>query len=125
MLDSSAIAVFINKRFVTQINILCHPLTRPITLHNVDGSINKADSLTHFACPTMNIDFKYTKKLDFLITDLGSKDIILGLSWLYQINPKVDWDANTMKLPDSPGPDLLPDNSPFEKISANHAIYCT
>jgi hypothetical protein len=27
-----------------------------------------------------------------------------------------------MELPDSPEPDSLPDNSPFEKISANRAI---
>jgi hypothetical protein len=90
MLDSSVIAVFINKRFVSQHNILCHPLTRPIALHNIDGSINKAGSLTHFACLNMNIGSKYTKKLDFLITDLSPKDIILGLPWLYQINPEVD-----------------------------------
>jgi hypothetical protein len=87
MLDSDAMAVFINERFVTQHNILCCLLTRPISLHNIDGSINKAGSLTYFAYLTMNIGFKYTKKLDFLFTDLGPKDIILGLPWLCQINP--------------------------------------
>jgi hypothetical protein len=90
MLDSGATAVFINERFVSKHNILRRPLTRPIALHNIDGSINKAGSLTHFACLTMNIDSKYTKKLDFLITDLGPEDIILGLPWLCQINPEVD-----------------------------------
>jgi hypothetical protein len=121
MLDSGATAVFINERFVSQHNILHRPLTRPITLHNIDGSINKAGSLTHFTRLTMNIGPKYTKKLDFLITDLGPEDIILELSWLCRINPKVDWDTSTMELPDSPEPDSLPDNSPFEKISANYA----
>jgi hypothetical protein len=83
MLDSGAMAVFINKKFVTQHNILCHLLTRPIALYNIDGSINKAGSLTHFACLIMNIGSKYTKKLDFLITDLGSENIILGFPWLH------------------------------------------
>jgi hypothetical protein len=73
----------------------------------------------------MNIDFKYTKKLDFLITDLDSEDIILELLWLCQINFKVDWDTGIMKLPDSPKTDPLSDNSLFEKISANLAICCT
>jgi hypothetical protein len=82
MLDSSATAIFINERFVTQHNILCHPLTRPITLYNINSSINKTGSLTHFAYLTMNISFKYTKKLDFLIINLGSEDIILELLWL-------------------------------------------
>jgi hypothetical protein len=82
MLDSGATAVFINERFVSKHNILRRPLTRPIALHNIDGSINKAGSLTHFAQLTMNIGSKYAKKLDFLITDLGPEDIILGLPWL-------------------------------------------
>jgi hypothetical protein len=121
MLDSGATAVFINERFVSKHNILRRPLTRPIALHNIDGSINKAGSLTHFARLTMNIGSKYTEKLDFLITDLGPEDIILGLPWLRWINPEVDWDTGTMELPDSPEPDPLPDDSPFEKISANRA----
>jgi hypothetical protein len=81
MLDSSTMAIFINKRFVTQHNILHYLLTRPIALYNIDGSINKAGSLTHFTYLTMNIGFKYTKKLNFLITDLGPEDIILELPW--------------------------------------------
>jgi hypothetical protein len=121
MLDSGATAVFINERFVSQHNILCRPLIRPIALHNTNGSINKAGSLTHFARLTINIGSKYTEKLDFLITDLGPENIILGLPWLCQINPEVDWDTSTMELPDSPEPNSLPNNSPFEKISANRA----
>jgi hypothetical protein len=121
MLDSGATAIFINKRFVSQHNILCRPLTRPIALHNINGSINKAGSLTHFTRLTMNIGSKYTEKLDFLIMDLGPEDIILGLPWLCQINPKVDWDTGTMELPDSPEPDPLSNDFSFEKISANCA----
>jgi hypothetical protein len=121
MLDSGVTAIFINERFVSKHNILCHPLTRSITLHNINGSINKAGSLTHFARLTINIGSKYTEKLDFLITDLGPEDIIPGLLWLRRINPEVDWDTGTMELPDSPEPDPLLDNSPFEKISANRA----
>jgi hypothetical protein len=121
MLDFGVTAVFINKRFVSQYNILCRLLTRPIALHNINGSINKAGSLTHFTRLTMNIGSKYTKKLDFLITDLGPKDIILGLPWLCRINSEVNWDTSTMELPDSLESDPLSDYSPFEKISANRA----
>jgi hypothetical protein len=125
MLDSDVTAIFINERFVSQHNILRRPLTRPIALHNIDSSINKAGSLTHFAHLTMNISSKYTEKLDFLITDLGPEDIILELPWLHRINSEVDWDTGTMELPDSPEPDSLPDDSPFEKISANRATHRT
>jgi hypothetical protein len=121
MLDSGATAIFINERFVSQYNILRRPLTRLIALYNIDGSINKAGSLIHFAHLTINISSKYTEKLDFLITDLGPEDIILRLPWLCRINSKVNWDTGTIELPDSPEPDPFPDNSPFEKISANCA----
>jgi hypothetical protein len=80
MLDSGAMAVFINEGFVTQHNTLHCPLTRPIALHNINGSTNKAGSLTHFTCLTMDIGFKYTEKLNFLIIDLDPENIILELS---------------------------------------------
>jgi hypothetical protein len=83
MLDSGAVAVFINKRFLMQHNILYCPPIRPIALHNINGSINKAGSLTQFAHLTMNISSKYTKKLNFLIRDLSPEDTILGLPWLH------------------------------------------
>jgi hypothetical protein len=125
MLISSVTAVFINERFVKQHNILCCLLTRPIALYNINGSINKAGSLAHFAYLTVNTSSKYTEKLNFLITDLGPEDIILELPWLCQINPKVDWNTDTIELLDSSELDLLPNDSLFKRISANHATHCT
>ena len=48
MVDSGTTALVINKRFVKQNNMKMLPLRNPIVLYNIDGSVNKAGSLTHF-----------------------------------------------------------------------------
>jgi hypothetical protein len=78
MIDSGATALFVSKRFVQHHQIICSPLPNTIALHNIDGSKNKAGSLTHFARLTLTIG-SWNEPTDFLVTDLGPEDIILGL----------------------------------------------
>ena len=42
-------------------------------------------------------------KTRFLVTDLGKEQMILGLPWLKEYNPKIDWatgmiDINSIKI---------------------------
>jgi predicted aspartyl protease len=101
MIDSGATALFVSKRFVQRHHIICSPLLNTIALHNIDGSKNKAGSLTHFARLTLTIG-SWNESTDFLVTDLGPKDIILGLPWLKKVNPTIDWDSGKMEIPNSP-----------------------
>jgi predicted aspartyl protease len=101
IIDSGATALFISKRFVQRYHIICIPLPNTIALHNIDGSKNKAGSLTHFARLTLTIG-SWNEPTDFLVTDLGPKDIILGLPWLKKVNPTIDWDSGEMEIPNSP-----------------------
>jgi hypothetical protein len=101
MIDSGATALFISKRFVQRHYIICSPLPNTIALHNIDGSKNKAGSLTHFACLTLTIG-SWNEPTDFFVTDLGPEDIILGLPWLKKVNPTIDWDSGEMEIPNSP-----------------------
>jgi hypothetical protein len=78
MIDSGATTLFVSKRFVQCYHIICLLLPNTIALHNIDGSKNKAGSLTHFACLTLTIG-SWDEPTDFLVTDLGPKDIILEL----------------------------------------------
>jgi hypothetical protein len=100
IIDSGATALFISKRFVQRHHIICSPLPNTIALHNIDGSKNKARSLTHFARLTLTIG-SWNEPTNFLITDLGPKDIILGLPWLKKVNPTIDWDSSEMEIPNS------------------------
>ena len=54
---------------------------------------------------------------DFLVTDLGGEDIILGLPWLRRTNPQVDWEKGRLSVkatkvtiedvPEEPGSDRI------------------
>jgi hypothetical protein len=101
MIDSGATALFVSKRFVQCHHIICSPLPNTIALHNIDGFKNKAGLLTHFARLTLTIG-SWKEPTGFLVTDLGSEDIILGLPWLKKVNPTIDWDSGEMEIPNSP-----------------------
>ena len=120
MVDSGATALFINKQFVKQNNMEMHSLRNPIVLYNIDGSINKAGSLTDFVRLTLTIG-SHTDTHDFLVTDLGPENLILGLPWLKKVNPVIDWESGEMELPSSPEKPNSTPISPFEQISANRA----
>jgi predicted aspartyl protease len=101
IIDSGAIALLVSKHFVQRHYIICSPLPNTIALHIINGSKNKAGSLTHFACLTLTIG-SWTKPTNFLVTDLSPEDIILGLSWLKKVNPTIDWDSGKMEISNSP-----------------------
>ena len=54
---------------------------------------------------------------DFLVTDLGGEDIILGLPWLRKTNSQVDWEKGQLSVkatkvtiedvPEEPGSDRI------------------
>jgi predicted aspartyl protease len=100
MIDSGATALFVSKCFMQCHHILCSPLPNTIALHNIDSSKNKAELLTHFAHLTLTIG-SWNEPTDFLVTDLGPEDIILGLPWLKKVNSTIDWDSGEMEIPNS------------------------
>jgi predicted aspartyl protease len=101
IIDSGATALFVNKHFVQCYHIIYSPLPNTIALHNIDGSKNKAGSLTYFARLTLIID-SWNEPTNFLVIDLGPKDIILGLLWLKKVNPTIDWNSGEIEIPNSP-----------------------
>ena len=89
MIDSGATALFIHKNFVKKHNMTIRELKRPIPLYNIDGTVNQAGSLTHFVRLQLTIGDR-VDNLDFLVTDIGPENVILGLPWLKRVNPVID-----------------------------------
>ena len=119
MIDSGATALFIHKNFVKKHNMTIRELKRPLSLYNIDGTINQAGSLTHFIRLQMTIGER-VDNFDFLVTDIGPEIVILGLPWLKRVNLVIDWDTGEMELPDSLEIEPLSD-SPYERINVNRA----
>jgi hypothetical protein len=59
-------------------------------IFNIDNTTNKSGKITHY----LDLDV-YTKgihkEMRFLITDIGSKDMLLGYPWLASFEPKFSW----------------------------------
>ena len=126
MIDSGATALFVHDKFVRKHHIAKFPLKHEITVRNIDGTQNKAGKITHFAKLTIKLG-GYEGQKQFLITDVRPKDMILGLPWLKEVNPNIDWTMGEMEVPD--GSDT-PSNSPntddsftpsLHQIDANRA----
>ena len=119
MVDSGATSLFISPRFVAKHHIIPHPLPREIGLRNIDGTVNKSGSIKYSCRLTVTIG-GYTAEHDFLVADLGPEDLILGLPWLREVNPGIDWKTGTMVLDESrtESGEIL-SSHPFRKVNAN------
>ena len=81
MVDCGATALFISKRFVKTNCVRTHLLSHEIPLYNINRSQNRAGSITRTT--RLRLQVGDTEEWhQFLVTDLGPKDIVLGLPWL-------------------------------------------
>jgi hypothetical protein len=79
--DSGATALFINKKYADSQKMWQVPLAQEIRLHNINGTLNKAGSITHKVSLILQVG-QDKEKFDFFITSLGPEKVILGLPWL-------------------------------------------
>jgi hypothetical protein len=97
MVDSGATALFIDKKYADSQKMWQVPLAQQIRLHNIDGTLNEAGSITHKVSLVLQVG-QDEEKFDFFVTSLGPEKVILGLPWLRHRNPTIDWQAGTMRL---------------------------
>ena len=98
LLDSGAEGIYCNSKFVTKHQLPKHKLQHPIFPKNVDGTLNKAGAIHHFANLRMEMGTKHRETTELLITDTGDHDILLGTNWLKTHNPSINWSKNLLKL---------------------------
>ena len=101
MIDSGATALFLDHSFIVKNNISLTPLRQPIDLYNIDGSSNQAGRITHFAHLKLTLD-GFDEWTDFLATNLGGENVILGLPWLRKVNPHINWQQGQIHIPSRP-----------------------
>ena len=101
MIDSGATGIFINEKMVNEHQLHRRLLKDPLRVSNIDGTTNSAGLLTHFV--RMNITVgAHTSEIDMLVTNIGPKDLILGLPWLEKVNPLINWKKQEMEIPSDP-----------------------
>ena len=114
MIDSGATSVFVNRQFVEKHNVVTHKLFKPIAVRNVDGTSNKAGYIEDW-CRLRLQSGTYEEVVDFLITDLGSEDMILGLPWLRKVNSTIDWESGEVTI----GATALDESSPCGRVDTS------
>jgi len=115
MIDCGATALFLDHDFVTRNHITTFPLKHPIELYNIDGTPNSAGRITHFARLRLSVD-SLDEWTDFLVTDLGGEDVILGLPWLRDVNPAIDWKDGLLRIPSPPRRTVTIEEIPEEPL---------
>jgi hypothetical protein len=90
LVDSGATDNFMHPNFAMKMGLGMKELPTPRKIFNIDNTTNKSGKITHY----LDLDV-YTKgihrEMRFLITDIGSEDILLGYPWLALFEPRFSW----------------------------------
>uniref|UniRef100_A0A0W0G245 Pro-pol protein n=1 Tax=Moniliophthora roreri TaxID=221103 RepID=A0A0W0G245_MONRR len=99
LLDSGVGGLFMSPEKASKLGLEQTKLSHQIKVFNVDGTANKTAWITRSVTATYTMG---TKQLTdtFLISGLGSEEVILGLPWLRKYNPSVDWNTGRTTFPD-------------------------
>jgi len=101
LVDSGATDCFMSERFIQQMKLGKRPLQRPQKIWNIDNTANQAGAITHYI--TLDIQTKGIRKtIQFLITDIGNEDIILGYPWMAAFEPKFMWKEGVINKEELP-----------------------
>jgi hypothetical protein len=90
LVDSGATDNFMHPAFAKRMGLGLQKLPNPKKIFNINNTTNKSGMITHFldlnVC-TNGID----KEMQFLVTDIGHKEVLLGYPWLATFEPKFNW----------------------------------
>jgi len=95
--DSRATGEFIDCHYAKSNRLHTWKLSEPILVYNVDGTLNKAGSITE----VVDLILRYWNHLEwtlFAVTGLGKQKLILGHSWLWKHNPEINWVTGEVKV---------------------------
>ena len=95
LVDSGATDNFIDPRLIKCLKLGGRRLDRPRKIRNINGTNNRAGLLTDYVKLEVQTG-KETANMEFLISDLGMEDMILGYPWLAQFEPQFSWKDATI-----------------------------
>jgi hypothetical protein len=97
LIDSGATANFINPKIVEKLHLPKISLTHPQNIRMLDGSLPKTGKVwskvvLKFSCQGI------PSSAEFLVCPIGDNQAILGMPWLKDQNPNIDWKEQTITL---------------------------
>ena len=91
MIDSGATNSFLNQTFLDTTRIPKVQKDIPLEIQVIDGRPISSGAITHHTAPVKLLISGHEETISLDITSLGHYPVILGLPWLSQHNPHVDW----------------------------------
>ncbi|KAG6874784.1 hypothetical protein C0992_006568 [Termitomyces sp. T32_za158] len=102
LINSGATEIFISDR----LTLLYQDIAKLLELQLFDGHPTPSGPITKSHSSTLTLDNGLQFPVDFLVTQFHeSTPIVLGLPWLCDVNPDIDWATLTMKF-DTRGAEL-------------------
>src|SRR6266571_4396152 len=90
LVDSGATDCFMSERFIRRMKLGKRPLQKSRKIWIINNTANQAREIMHYI--TLNIQTKGIRKtIQFLITNIGNEDIILGYPWMATFEPQFTW----------------------------------
>jgi hypothetical protein len=96
LVDSGAGGIFMDWNYAWKHVFNLTKLEYPITARNVDGTENRKRTIRYYTDLDLQVNGK-TNMERFFITGLGNQKIILGLPWLQEHNPEINWKEGTLQ----------------------------
>ena len=98
LFDTGATSNFLSPRLVKKCRIPTRKLPKRIELTNMDETRNKGGFITEEAVLHMRIQ-GHEQTARFLIADLGNDDAVLGISWIKEHSPVINWEKEEITFP--------------------------
>ena len=100
LIDSGASISCIDWGFVRKQRIPTQRLKTPIQARNADNSINSKGVIRFTTTLFLDIG-GITRRATLYVMNLGNENVILGLPWLKDVNPSIDWAKKTLAIKES------------------------
>jgi len=97
LLDSGAMGMFADKKFVEKNGFKLEKLNRPVRIRNIDGIGNSGGLVTHEI--EVNVYYQgHVERMRLDVCNLGRTEVILGMPWLAAHNPEINWETGEVKM---------------------------
>ena len=90
LIDSGCTKSCIDAGLVERFKIPKKKLRVPMPVYNADGTLNQLGKITEYVEVRMMVG-DHSERIQLAVTKLGNPELFLGMDWLKDHNPSVDW----------------------------------
>ena len=98
VVDCGATGNFIDLELISLAEFPLQCLQKPVKAYNVDGTTNSKGNIVWET--QIDVLFQSRKEnVQLMVLNLGRKQVILGMPWLWKWNPQINWLMKTLTIP--------------------------